>query len=193
MTVVSMISHFTPFRQLRNVLSRRPNRHSPRAMRLNLHQLAQDVAALPPFIRESPVAMRYLHLLGPLAWDQFPERNLDEPRGHPAVPYAAFAAAYLVKLDIGFPYMSQLRQYLVEHPALMWVLGFSLVPSPHYPWGFDPDAGLPTQRHFTRLLRTMPNQIPQFLLDSVVGLLQAELVTVTDDFGQAVSLDTKPA
>jgi len=135
--------------------------------------------------------MRYLRLLGPLAWDQFPERDLVRNYGQPAVPYAAFTAACLVKLDQGQAYMSQLRRYLVEHPALMWVLGFPVVPSSGYPWGFDPEAGLPTHRHFTRMLRTMPNQPLQFLLDSTVSLLRAELATVVDDFGQAISMDTK--
>jgi len=135
--------------------------------------------------------MRYLGLLEPLPWDQFPERNLNERRGAPAVPYAPFTAACLVKLDQGLPYMSQLRQYLVEHPALVWLLGFPLMPSSRYPWGFDPEASLPTHRHFTRMLRTIPNPKLQRLLDSTVDLLQTELATEVADFGQAISMDTK--
>jgi hypothetical protein len=135
--------------------------------------------------------MRYLRLLEPLAWGQFPERNLNEKRGTPPVPYAPFIAACLVKLDQGFPYMSQLRQYLLEHPALLWILGFPLVPSSRYPWGFDPEASLPTHRHFTRMLRTIPNPKLQCLLDNTVDLLRAELATEVDDFGQAISMDTK--
>jgi hypothetical protein len=135
--------------------------------------------------------MRYLRLLGPLAWGQFPERDLVRNYGQPAVPYAAFAAACLIKLDQGHVYMSQLRRYLIEHPALMWVLGFPLVASRDFPWGFDAAASLPTQRHFTRMLRTIPNQAPQFLLDETVRLLHAALSSVIKDFGHAVSLDTK--
>jgi hypothetical protein len=97
----------------------------------------------------------------------------------------------LVKLDQQFAYMSQLRQYLVDHPALVWLLGFPLVPSTKFPWGFDPDASLPTHRHLTRMLREIPNNIFQFLLDSSVALLQTELQTVDVTFGQAISLDTK--
>jgi hypothetical protein len=70
-------------------------------------------------------------------------------------------------------------------------LGFPLVSSRHYPWGFDAQARLPTARHFTRLLRKLPNDICQYLLDETVRLLQAELNTETVDFGQSVSLDTK--
>jgi hypothetical protein len=41
------------------------------------------------------------------------------------------------------------------------------------------------------LLRKIPNTVCQYLLDETVRLLQAELITEVDDFGQAISLDTK--
>jgi len=167
------------------------SRQNPRRTPPDLHQLAQHPVKLPRFIRHAPVAMRYLHLLGPLAWDHFPERNLDERRGSPPVPYAPFVAACLIKLDQGFTYMSKLREYLIDHPALTWLLGFPLIPSARYRYGFDVDTSLPTQRHFTRMLRTVPNRCLQFLLDSTLYLIRAELATEVDVFGQAISLDTK--
>jgi hypothetical protein len=161
--------------------------------RPNLSALAsQDPARLPPLVRESAVAIKYLRLLGPLDWNHFPQQS-----GHPfspgstPLPLSAFAAAYLVKLDQHRTYMSRLRQYLLEHPALVWVLGFPLIPSRHFPWGFDVEATLPTHRHLSRLLRTVPNAPFQFLLDQTVRLIQAELASEGADFGQAVSLDTK--
>ena len=159
--------------------------------RPTLSQLAQQPQQLPRFVQESAVAMRYLKLLGVLAWDQFPERELNQNRGRPAVPYAPFAAACLVKLDQQIVYMARLRQYLVEHPALVWLLGFPLVPSAHYTWGFEVEASLPTHRHFTRLLREMPNEVLQFLLSSSVTLLQAEFQELRLSFGDTISMDTK--
>lgn len=153
--------------------------------------LSQDPDRFPSFVRQSPVAMRYWRFLSPLAWHRFPERDLCRNWGQPCVPMAPFAAACLVKLDLGLRYMSQLRDYLVDHPALIWVLGFPLLPSSHRPWGFDPQACLPTHRHFTRLLRKTPNARFQFLLDETVHLLQLELANEVPDFGQTVSLDTK--
>jgi hypothetical protein len=137
------------------------------------------------------MVMRYLDLLGPLAWDQFPERNLDWPTPTIVVPYAAFAAACLVKLDQGLPSFGRLRTFLVENPALTWVLGFPWQPSRHFPWGFDPHASLPTQRHFTRLLRRIDNAYLQCLLDSSVALLQSELAGAGVVLGECVSVDTK--
>ncbi len=158
----------------------------------DLHQLAQwPQARLPRFVRESPVALRYLRLLGPLDWSNFPERALDSYRYCPPVPYAPFMAACLVKLAEQLPYLTDLRDYLCEHPALVWVLGFPRIPSRRFPWGFDVDASLPTARHFTRMLRTLPNAALQWLLDDTVRLLQAALRDVAPDFGQAISLDTK--
>jgi len=159
--------------------------------RPDLHHLAQREDQLPTFVRESAVARRYLRLLGPLAWDQFPERDLQRNWGQATVPYAPFVAACLVKLDQGQTYLSQLRQYLVDHPALVWVLGFPLVPSAQFSWGFDVEASLPTHRHFTNLLRHVPNPNLQFLLDDTVRLLQVELRPEVNDFGHCISLDTK--
>ena len=158
---------------------------------LNLHALAQHRHHLPGFVRHSPVAMRYLDLLGPLAWDRFPERDLALGCHMRPVPYAAFAAACLIKVDHQLATMGALRRYLVEHPALVWLAGFPLVKSPRYPWGFDADASLPNRRHFTRLLRTMPNQPLQYLLDNSVHLIQFELAEVGLRLGESISLDTK--
>jgi hypothetical protein len=164
------------------------HKHSPRP---SLDQLTHSPTQLPRFVQESAVAMRYLRLLEPLDWTRFPERDLNTPWTISPVPFAPFVAASLVKLNEQHVYMPQLRDYLVEHPALVWVLGFPLVPSRHYPWGFDVQASLPTARHFTRLLRKIPNAVCQYLLDETVRLLQSELSTEVDDFGQAISLDTK--
>jgi hypothetical protein len=152
----------------------------------------QDAARLPFFVRESAVAIKYLQLLGPLDWSRFPERP--DLRFWPdcrPLPYATLAAAYLVKLDQHLPYVADLRDYLVEHPALVWVLGFPVVTSHAYPWGFDVEASLPTHRHLSRMLRLIPNAPLQFLLDETVRLLQAELGKAAPDFGDCISLDTK--
>lgn len=157
----------------------------------NLHELAEDEAQLPDFVRQSPAAMRYLRLLGPLTWDRFPERDLTLGWPVDPVPYAALTAAYLIKLDQGLTTVSALRRYLVEQPALVWLCGFRLAPSRRYPWGFDADASLPTARHMTRMLRTMPNAALQRLLDSSVELIGQELAGEDIRLGESISLDTK--
>jgi hypothetical protein len=145
---------------------------------------------LPLWVQHSPIAMRYRHFLGPLAWDDVPRRPLTKPPLLAPLPYGPFLAACLVKVDQQIHSMARLREYLVEHPALTWLLGFPLVKSTTSPWGFDVDASLPTHRHFTHMLRTIPNTVLQMLLDRTVTLLKDALPTKVH-FGQAISLDTK--
>jgi hypothetical protein len=141
-------------------------------------------------VRNSPVARRYLNLLAPLDWQRFPERDLATNWGIPTLPYLPFVASFLIKLDQELTYMSSLRDYLVDHPALTGALGF---PLPKWAPLSDAtvDAQLPTQRHFARVLRRLPNAALQVLLDDTVRLLQLELAAEVSDFGQTISLDTK--
>jgi hypothetical protein len=156
-----------------------------------------ELAALPPtrlptFVRESSVAIKYLHLLGLLDWSRFPDR-LDQrfSPDRPPLPYAALAAAYLVKLDQHLPYLSDWRAYLCEHPALVWVLGLPRVPSSAFVWGFDVEQSLPTHRHLSRLLHELPNAALQVLLDETVRLIGQELRAQVPQWDHCVSLDTK--
>ena len=160
-------------------------------VRPNLSVLARPEAVLPQFVQDCPVAQKYRHLLADLAWAQFPERPTNRPwPGPQPAPRAPFVAAYLVKLEEGKAHMADLRTYLVEHPALVWLLGFPLVPSATAPWGFDVAASLPTAKHFGRVLRELPNAAAQFLLDGTVTALQVALPPEVN-FGDIVAGDTK--
>ena len=115
-----------------------PSAHQCRWRRPNLGQLAQPNAVLPAFVADDAVARKYLDLLGPLDWAHFPERPTNHPWPGPTpAPRAPYVAAYLVKLNEGLRSMGHLRRYLVEHPALVWLLGFPLTPDPTAPHGFD--------------------------------------------------------
>jgi hypothetical protein len=174
--------HFSPLSRAALLPSERPC----------LTQLASlKPQALPGWARQSAVAMRYIRLLGVLDWEQFPQRLADRPWPGPAprspVPYLA---AFLVRLDQGHASMAQLRRYLVEHPALAWALGFPLVASDQFAWGFDVDASLPASPRFSRILRALPNDWLQFLLDSSVQRIR-ETLPASLAFGWEVALDTK--
>lgn len=160
--------------------------------RLTLPQLAQmSPQAWPWFVRESAAAHKYIELLGGLKWADFPPRYAGPKRRGPTpAPDAPVVAAFLVKLDKGIPSMSKLRQELVEQPALTWALGFPLVPSANFSYGFDVEQSLPCHRHLSRLLRKLPNAQMQFLLQSTVQLFGAE-VPPELLFGDQVCGDTK--
>ena len=148
-------------------------------------------ANLPAFVQHCPTTMETYHWLRHINWSAFPERRYDRDYPYEPISHATFAAACLVKIEEDFKYMSKLRKHLVRHPALIWLLGFRLVADDTSYWGFDADASLPTARHFTNMLRKVPNHCFQFLLDESVRLLQETLAGVVTDFGQVVSLDTK--
>lgn len=152
---------------------------------------ALPLAALPSFVRESEEARHYLTLLGALDWEHFPERStLRLWPGPEPLPRAALVAAFLIKLDIGLTSMPKVRRHLVRQPALVWLLGFPLVPSASYSWGFDANASLPTHRHLSRVLRTLEPAQLAFLLRATVQLLDLELPDYLH-FGKEISLDTK--
>jgi hypothetical protein len=159
--------------------------------RSTLQGVFRDPSKLPNFVRDCPPAMRILDLIGPLAWSDFPERNLYRNWGQVAIPHAAFSAACLLKLNEHLVSMGDLRQYLVEHPAFIWLLGFPLRPSLRHTYGFDPQASLPTERHLTKLLRKIPNPSMQFLFRDSVRLLLGYFASQGIQAGECISLDTK--
>jgi hypothetical protein len=154
-----------------------------------LYRLSEE--QLPRFVRESTIAMKYLRLLGPIDWTPLSERAERFAPNNPALSYAAFLAACLVKIDQQKVYMADLHEYLLGEPALIWLLGFPLHPSEAYTWGFDVGHSLPTHRHFCRLLQEVPEQMLTYLLDETVRLIRQELQEEVPNFGDCISLDTK--
>ena len=157
----------------------------------DLHAAFLHPDELPAFVQDCPPAMRILDLLGPLPWNQFPERDLQRFWGQTTIPHAAFSAACIIKLEENLVSMGALRRYLVEHPAFIWLLGFPLVSSSKHTCGFDPSASLPTQRHLTQMVRDLSNLSLQFLLEQSVALLLAEFSALGLSVGDCISLDTK--
>jgi hypothetical protein len=155
------------------------------------HALDRSADRLPRFVRRSALAVRTYRLLSPIHWAALPERDLARNYGQAAVPYAAFVAAYLLKIDRRLTYMSDLRRFLVEHPTLCWLIGFPMSVGLGGPGSAQADACLPTQRHLVRMLHRISNAYLQAMLDQTVMLLRTELHDVCPEFGQTISLDTK--
>ena len=88
--------------------------------------------------------------------------------------------------------MRQLHTFLEEQPVLVWLLGYPLAAAPGQPWDMDPRASLPTARHLTQMLRTVPNAALQYLLADSVTLIRAALQELgVQHIGECISLDTK--
>lgn len=157
----------------------------------NLRTLWQSPDRLPASIAQSPTAMRILDLIGPLHWGDLPERNLHRFYGQPTVSNAAFIAAQLIMLNEGPWDSNRLRRFLIEHPCFIPLLGFAPLAAVDLGTGFRPAPCLPTARHFTRMLRSLPNAVLQFLLADTVRLITDRLCSLGLPPIDCVSLDTK--
>jgi Transposase DDE domain len=155
--------------------------------------LAHPDQPLPAWVAADPVARKYHTLLGALPWAPFPERPTARPWPGPQPALRApFVAAYLVKLHEDKRWMADLRTYLVEHPALVYLLGFPRQPDPSAPHGFDVAATVPDRRQLSRVLRTLPNAALQFRLTASVALLRASLPPEQQaSFGDIIAGDTQ--
>ena len=151
--------------------------------RLVLHARFQ-----PRYVRQCEVTQQLLPLLQRLDWEQLPTTLTWRCSGERTVPLAAYIGAYLVKLERQLPTFGALRRFLREHPALIWALGFPLIPRRGAIGGFDPDASLPSHDHLARKLALLPNELLQALLDGQVSLLKEHC---GESFGRVISLDTK--
>lgn len=157
----------------------------------DLHHLYLHPEQLPRSVRDSTEAMRCLNLLGPLAWERFPERDLQRNYGHASTPYAALAAACLLKLEGGIGSFARLVSWLAENPSMAWLLGFRSASAGFNPAWHIAAGGLPDQRHFSRLLHKAPNACFQFLLESSVQALLTQFALRKVVVPDTISLDTK--
>ncbi len=182
----------TPFNRLRTALWCRQPR-PPDGPLDDPCPLAHPDAPLPAWVASDPIVQEYRALLGDLLWATFPERPTDRTWPGPAPdPRVPFVAAYLVKLHEGKRYMSDLRTFLIKHPALVWWLGFERVVDPTAPHGFNVAASVPKRRHLSTVLRTLPNETLQFLLSATVELLRATLPEAQQaSFGDTIAGDTQ--
>jgi hypothetical protein len=143
---------------------------------------------VPEWFGYDPVAQRYEAFFEYLDWTKVPER--DESRQWPGRlphPETAYIKAYLVMICEGKEYMTDLRRYLIEHPPLVWLLGFRVKPDRVSPYGFDIEASVPTDRHLRRKLRKLNERMLAALLVDTVAVLSAKI----PGLGETVSLDTK--
>jgi hypothetical protein len=183
-----------PFNRLRAALrlppTRPPSLPDPPDL---LCPLTHPDAPLPAWVAADPVVAKYRALLGDLPWATFPERSTERPWPGPTPdPRAPFVAAYLIKLHERKRFMSDLRCFLIEHPALVYWLGFERITDPAALHGFNLAASVPKRRHLSTVLRSLSNDALQFLLTASVQLLRATLPPEQQpSFGDCIAGDTQ--
>ena len=108
-------------------------------------------------------------------------------RGRPAHPESAFIKAFLIRINEGFDYTTELRAYLAEHPLLVASLGFNLKPDPADPLGFNVEKTLPCRFWLGEKLRQLDRTLLQDLLNATVSDLKVEI----PGLGETVAFDVK--
>jgi hypothetical protein len=135
-----------------------------------------------------PLVRRYRAFFALLDWALVPGRDPTRPwPGRVPHPAAAYVKALLVKVCEGFPYVTDLRAFLVEHPLLVLELGFRPVPDPAQPYGFAAARTVPCARYLRRQQEALAPTTLQALLRATVQALQEEI----PGLGETVAVDVK--
>ena len=154
----------------------------------HLPRLVLSQQMQPNYVRHCLVTQRLMKQLVLLDWELLPT-TLSKRRIHDSTtPLCAYIGSYLVKIEYGIKSFGHLHRFLREHPALIWALGFPLIPDRKRRFGFDIEKSLPIQSHFCRKLRRLPSPLISDLLTGQVTWLQRRLGS---RFGETVSIDTK--
>jgi len=152
-------------------------------------RLKQAEAFIPPtYIAFDPVANDYDAFFSVLDFEVVPERDESKPwPGNPPHPERAYVKTQLVMIREKIEYHTELRRYLVKHPALVLRLGFRPVVDPSSPWGFNVGRTVPCDRHLRRKLQTGDNKVLKALLRRTVEDLGDEVAGL----GETISQDVK--
>ncbi len=153
------------------------------------HSAIFDQPTLASMLDYDPVVQGYHALFALLDWTAFiPAATPGRPkRGQPAHPATAYVKAFLVKLNEGHIYMTDLRRFLVKHPLLVLELGFRLELDAKAPYGFDVERTVPTASWLRIKLQTFDPWLLQDLLHATVHALQAEI----PGLGETIAVDVK--
>lgn len=142
----------------------------------------------PAWFAIDAVAQRYEALFGEFTWAE--GRSLEEEkrqRGRLGHPQAAYLRSYLVMVEEKFESMPDLRDYLCEHPALVWALNYRLVNDETSPYGFSVERSVPSAGHLGVMLRMLGDEeVADLLIQSAQRVLSEDGLAET-----VVVLDTK--
>lgn len=135
-----------------------------------------------------PVVQRYRTFFGLLEWSEVTERDAQRRwPGQSPHPRVAYVKALLVKLCEQKAYITDLRRFLVEHPALVLELGFRPVPAATQPYGVDIERTVPGARWLRHQQQHLDHGLLRALLAATVPALQREI----QGLGTTVAVDVK--
>lgn len=146
-------------------------------------------AFVPPVhFAHDPVANDYDEFFSVLDFEVVPERDESRPwPGRHPHPEQAYVKTQLVMIREKIAYHTELRNFLVKHPALVLRLGFRPAVDPTSPWGFNVERTVPCGRHLRRKLQHNDHGVLKALLAGTV----TDLRNAVPGLGETVSQDVK--
>ena len=141
---------------------------------------------MPLHFAEDEVCKDYAAFFSTLDFSHLPPQR-SKGRGRKGHPLEAYVKAYLVKVREERMYHTDLRKFLLKHPALVLLLGFRPQVCADSPLGFDISKTVPSARHLRRKLQDLPNDLLQPILAGTATELKKEV----PHFGRRVALDNK--
>ncbi len=152
------------------------------------YQTPHPPSSLPLTSPSTPSSRTIKPFFALIDWSQIPERSIDRPWSGPKPqPRHAFLKALLLQISQHLEHSTDLRSFLLLHPALTLSLGFRPALDPSLPDGFDIKRTVPSARHFRRLLLSFDPVILQQLFGATVDALLA----AHPAFGDSVAIDVK--
>ena len=121
-----------------------------------------------------------------LDWSGFETSETEKTKGRLPHQLKAYVQSFMVMVAEEIEYVTDLREYICDHPALIWLLEFRLTPA-NSRNGFDVQLSVPSARH----LRRMFSRLPQAQLHQLIKQTVEQAVAIIPEFGQTVSIDTK--
>lgn len=103
-----------------------------------------DQSVMSALLTHDPVVVHYRAFFSFFDWslvEQWQQQR--SPRGRHGHPISAYLKAFLIRINEGFSYTTQLRQFLIKHPLLVIELGFQLELEKSMPYGFSPKKTFP--------------------------------------------------
>ena len=147
-----------------------------------------DQSQMAALLARDPLTMAYRALFSLFDWSLVENWQAKRPaRGQHGHPLSAYLKIFLIRINQGLQYTSQLRRFLLEHPLLVIEVGFDLVLDVTAPYGVDCEQTVPTDVWLRKRLRTLDQTLLQELLHGTVQALQAEI----PGLGEVVAFDVK--
>lgn len=156
--------------------------------RLQLQNRAWVEVEAPEWFQYDLPSQRYEALFGFIDWGDEEQETTSarNRRGRLAHPQTAYIKALMVML-VEKQNVSELRRYLREHPALVWLLGFRLVLDAASVYGFDVEATLPCERY----LRLQLQQLDLLNLNAILKRTITAACEIEPNLGEVVAIDVK--